>query len=126
MDPDSFNFIIDFQDANKKLICKKSFPAYYFCKVLLHHFSKITDKASKRSHKTVKSRFFLLFLLNDTRIRIQEAQKHVNPVDPDPDTGMHRKRGNVPGPAVPGARVNGEYERGCRGKFLSEEKSQQQ
>ncbi len=29
--------------------------------------------------------FFLLFLLNDRRIRIQEAQKHVDPVDPDPD-----------------------------------------
>jgi hypothetical protein len=31
-----------------------------------------------------KSRFFLLYLLNDRRIRIREAQKHVDPVDPDP------------------------------------------
>ncbi len=58
--------IIDLQDANKKLF--------------------------------KKSRVFLLFLLNDRRIRsririhisdkcirIQEAQKHVDPVDPDPD-----------------------------------------
>jgi hypothetical protein len=29
--------------------------------------------------------FFLLFLLNDRRIRIQEAQNHVDPVDPDSD-----------------------------------------
>jgi hypothetical protein len=31
--------------------------------------------------------FFLPFLLNDRRIRIriQEARKHVDPVDPDPD-----------------------------------------
>jgi hypothetical protein len=46
------------------------------------------DKKSKRSDKTVQIKVFLkLFLLNDRRIRIryQEAQKHVDPVDPDPD-----------------------------------------
>jgi hypothetical protein len=42
-DPDPSLFIIDRQDANKKLI-KKSFPAYYFLKVLLHHFSKIKSQ----------------------------------------------------------------------------------
>jgi hypothetical protein len=42
MDPDLSNFIIDLQDANKKLIFKKSFPAYYFLKV--HHFSKIKSQ----------------------------------------------------------------------------------
>jgi hypothetical protein len=40
-DPDPSIFIINLQDANKKLIFKNSFPAYYFLKVLLHHFSKI-------------------------------------------------------------------------------------
>jgi hypothetical protein len=40
MDPDPAIFDIDLQDANKKLI-KKSFPAYYYLKVHLHHFSKI-------------------------------------------------------------------------------------
>ena len=35
-DPDSAIFIIDLQDANKKLILKKSFSAYYFLKVHLH------------------------------------------------------------------------------------------
>jgi hypothetical protein len=32
--------------------------------------------------------FFLLFLLEDKRIRIriQEAQKHTDPTDPDPDS----------------------------------------
>jgi hypothetical protein len=29
--------------------------------------------------------FFLLFLLDDKRIRIREAQKHMDPTDPDPD-----------------------------------------
>jgi hypothetical protein len=44
MDPDPDSnpsiFIIDLQDANKKLNLKKSFSAYYFLKVLVHHFSK--------------------------------------------------------------------------------------
>jgi hypothetical protein len=43
-DPDPSIFIIDLQDANKKLIEKKSFPAYYFLKVLLHNFSKIKSQ----------------------------------------------------------------------------------
>jgi hypothetical protein len=34
-------FVIDLQDANKKLNLKRSFSAYYFLKVHLHHFSKI-------------------------------------------------------------------------------------
>ncbi len=42
-DPDPAIFVIDLQDANKKLIFVKklSFSAYYFMKVHLHHFSKI-------------------------------------------------------------------------------------
>jgi hypothetical protein len=42
LDPDSDPaiFIIDLQDANKKLIFK-SFFGFYFFKVHLHHFSKI-------------------------------------------------------------------------------------
>jgi hypothetical protein len=38
-DPDPAIFIIDLQDANKK-----SFSAYYFLKVDLHHFSKIKSQ----------------------------------------------------------------------------------
>jgi hypothetical protein len=67
-DPDPFMFIIDLQDANKKLFFL-SFPAYYFLKVLLHHFSKI--KSQKEVSKQQKSRFSLLYLLNDRRIRIR-------------------------------------------------------
>jgi hypothetical protein len=40
MDPDPAIFVIDLQDANKKLFFK-SFSAYYFLKVHLRHFSKI-------------------------------------------------------------------------------------
>jgi hypothetical protein len=60
-DPNPSLFIIDLQDADKKL--------------------KI--KSKKEITKQKKSRFFLLFLLNDRRI--QKAQKHVDPVDPDSD-----------------------------------------
>jgi hypothetical protein len=43
MDPDQDPAIsvIVLQDANKKLILKKGFPAYYFLKIHLHNFSKI-------------------------------------------------------------------------------------
>ncbi len=43
-DPDLAIFVIDLQDAKKKLIFKKSFSAYYFLKVHLHHFSKIKSQ----------------------------------------------------------------------------------
>jgi hypothetical protein len=62
-------------------------------KVHLHHFSKI--KSPKEVTKQQESRFFILFLLDDRRIRIRihtydwirirEAKKHVDPVDPDSD-----------------------------------------
>ncbi len=54
-------------------------------KVDLHHFSKI--KSAKEVTKQQESRFFLLCLLADrrNRIRSREAQKHVDPVDPDPE-----------------------------------------
>jgi hypothetical protein len=41
-DPEPAIFVIDLQDANKKLVfLKKGFCAYYFLKIHLHHFSKI-------------------------------------------------------------------------------------
>ncbi len=43
-DPDPSIFMIDLQDANKKIIIKKVFSAYYFLKVLLHHFSKVKSQ----------------------------------------------------------------------------------
>ncbi len=44
--PDPAIFVIDLQDANKKLFFP-SFPVYYFLKVHLHNFSEI------KSHKEV-------------------------------------------------------------------------
>ncbi len=68
-------------------------------KVHLHHFSKI--KSPKVVTKQCESRFFLLYLLADRRIRIRgqsririhtsdewirirEVQKQMDPVDPNP------------------------------------------
>ncbi len=67
--PDPVIFIIDLQDANKKLIFKKVFSAYYFLNVHLHHCSNI--KSHKKVTKQKESRFFLLFLLYERRIRIR-------------------------------------------------------
>jgi hypothetical protein len=41
MDPDPAIFVIDLQDASKKLIFNTIFSASYFLKVHLHHISKI-------------------------------------------------------------------------------------
>jgi hypothetical protein len=68
MDPDPAIFVID-QNANKKPTLKKSFSAYYFLKVHLPHFPKI--KSAKEVTKQYESRFFLLLLLDDRRIRIR-------------------------------------------------------
>jgi hypothetical protein len=43
-DADPAIFIIDLQDANKKLIFNKSFSAYYFSKVHLNSFSEIKSQ----------------------------------------------------------------------------------
>jgi hypothetical protein len=56
-DPDPPIFIIDLQDANKKLMFKKKF----FCTLLFEGtFTSIfKGKKSKRSHKTVEIKVFL-------------------------------------------------------------------
>ena len=89
MDPDSVTFVSDLQ------VVKKNYPKF-FCLLLFKgtFTSFFTGKRSKRSHKTIWIKVFLLFLLDERRIRIhtsdkwiriREAQKHVDPVDPDSD-----------------------------------------
>jgi len=43
-DPNPSIFIIDLQDDTQKQTKKRSFPAYYFLKVFLRHFSKVKSK----------------------------------------------------------------------------------
>jgi hypothetical protein len=57
-DPDPSIFIIDLQDANKKIF-KKSFSAYYLLKEHLHHFSKI--KSQKKSQNSRNQGFSYYF-----------------------------------------------------------------
>ena len=52
--PDPAIFVIDLQDASKKLIFNTIFSAYYFLKLNLHHFSK-----SQKSNKKVGIKVFL-------------------------------------------------------------------
>jgi hypothetical protein len=85
-DLDPAIFVIKlFKTPTKNYGNKKKF----FCG--LHHFLKI--KKQKEVTKKQNSKFFLLFLLDFRRIRIytsdwiriliQEAQKYVDPVDPE-------------------------------------------
>jgi hypothetical protein len=64
----------------------------FFCILLFEGTltSFFKGKKSKRSHKTVEIKVFLTIFAYDRRIRIriQEAQKHVDPdSDPDPQHG---------------------------------------
>ena len=59
-DPDPSIFIIDFQDANKKLIFLKKFSCILLFEGTFTSFFK--DKKSKRSHKTVEIKVFLTIL----------------------------------------------------------------
>ncbi len=78
MDPDPAIFVIDLQHASKKLTFSTIFSAYYFLKVHLHHFSKI--KSQKDDDRRIRIHTSDQWI----RIRILEAQKHVDPVDPAP------------------------------------------
>jgi hypothetical protein len=81
-----FIFVSDLQDVNKKLF----FFVKFFC-LLLFEGKKI--ESHKEVTKQYESMLFLLILFDDRKIRIRnsdlwirirEAQKHMNPTDPDP------------------------------------------
>jgi hypothetical protein len=58
--PDPAIFVIDLQDANRKLIFCKSFSAVFLLLLFEGAFSSFfKDKKSKRSHRTVGNRGFL-------------------------------------------------------------------
>jgi hypothetical protein len=63
MDPDPAIFIIDLQDASKKLIFITIFSAFYFLKVYIHHFSKIkSQKESQNSRNQGFSCYFCMMI----------------------------------------------------------------
>jgi hypothetical protein len=61
VDPDPAIFVIDLQDASKKLILNTIFSAYYFLNVHLHHVSKI--KSQKESQKKRNQGFSYYFCM---------------------------------------------------------------
>ncbi len=61
MDPDPAIFVIDLQEASKKLIFNTIFSAYYFLKVHLHHFSKI--KSQKEPQNSRNQGFYYYFCM---------------------------------------------------------------
>jgi hypothetical protein len=72
-DPDPNIFVIELQDASKKLIFNRIFSACYFLKVHLHYFSKIkSQKVSQNSRIQDFSYYFCMM------------EKDPDP-EPDPD-----------------------------------------
>ncbi len=61
-DPDPAIFVIDLQDANKKLSFLKKISTYYFLKVHLHHFLKIKVKKSHNSRNQSFSYYFCMMI----------------------------------------------------------------
>jgi hypothetical protein len=60
--PDPAIFVIDLQDANKKLIKKKFICLLLFERTFASFFE---DKKSKRSHETVRIKVFLIILFDN-------------------------------------------------------------
>ncbi len=69
MDQDPAVFVMDPQDANKKLLItnlKKSFSAYYFLKVHLHHFSKINVKKTSQNTRNQGFSYYLCLMIEES------------------------------------------------------------
>ncbi len=63
MDPDPTIFVIDLQDASKKLFFNTIFFAYYFLKIHLYHSSKInSQKESQNSRSQGFSYYFCMMI----------------------------------------------------------------
>ncbi len=94
MDPDPAIFVIDLQDASKKLIFNKNFLAYYFLKLHLHHFyflklhlhhfSKIkSQKVSQKSRNQGFSYYFCMMIEGSGSRAGPDPYTYLWLVDPD-------------------------------------------
>jgi hypothetical protein len=63
MDPDPAIFVIDLQDASKKLIFNTIFSAYYFLEVHLHHFSKIKSKKESQNRRNQGFSYYFYLMM---------------------------------------------------------------
>ncbi len=62
-DPDPAIFVIDLQDASKKLIFNKIFSAYYFLKVHLHHFPKIKSQKESQNRRNQGFSYYFCMMI---------------------------------------------------------------
>jgi hypothetical protein len=81
MDQDPSIFTTDLQDANKKIIKKKVFLYINLSRFFLLHL--LNDR---RIWIRIQSRIRNWIHTSDLWIWIREAQRHVDPVDPDLDS----------------------------------------
>ncbi len=88
-DPDPAIFVSDFQYVNHKKF--SMFFAFYFLKLHFYHFSKIKShtEVTKQSNQCFSYCFCLMIerririRISDQWIRIREAEKHMDPTDPE-------------------------------------------
>ncbi len=86
-DPDPAIFVIDLQDASKKLIFHTIFSAYYFLKLHLHHYSKIKSQKESQNSRNQGFSFYFCMMIEGSgsrrpknmwlRIRIRNTGKKV-------------------------------------------------
>ncbi len=65
LDPDPAIFVINLQDDNKKLNLKKSFSAYYFVKVHLHHFQRLKVKKKSQNSRNQGFSYYFCLMIED-------------------------------------------------------------
>ncbi len=83
-DPDPAIFVIDLQDVNKKL--KNIIMLITFWRYIYIIFQR--QNVQKKSYNIRNLGFFYYFCLMIEGWKIREAQIHVDPVDPDPDSDL--------------------------------------
>ncbi len=62
-DPDPAIFVIDLQDASKKLIFNTTFSAYYFLMVHLHHLSKIKSQKESQNRRNQGFSYYFCMMI---------------------------------------------------------------
>jgi hypothetical protein len=62
-DPDPAIFVIDLQDASKKLIFNTIFSAYYLLKLNLHHFSKIKSQKESQNRRNQGFSYYFCMMI---------------------------------------------------------------
>jgi hypothetical protein len=62
-DPDPAIFVIDLQDASKKLIFYTISSAYYFLEVHLHHFSKIKSQKGSQNRRNQGFSYYFCMMI---------------------------------------------------------------